>query len=79
MSEQPMDLRRSMRIARRHKFLIGSLFVLGLVGGSGYTVISPPKATSEALVVLPQSVNANQSATTDANGNLVYPGRSLRS
>lgn len=74
MSQQSLDLRRSTQIARRHKALIGSLFVIGLVGGAGYTVINPPKATSEALVVLPQSVNANQSTTTDANGNLVYPG-----
>jgi capsular polysaccharide biosynthesis protein len=63
-----------MQIARRHKILIGSLAVLGLVGGSAYTLMNPPKATSEALVVLPQSVNSGSATSTDANGNTVFPG-----
>jgi capsular polysaccharide biosynthesis protein len=72
MSQQPLDLRTSFKIARRHKRLIGGLMLVGLVGGCAYTLLSPPKQTSQALVVLPQSalsgasLNATTGGLTDA-------------
>lgn len=54
MNQQPMNLRRAAKIVRRHKVLIGVLMVLGLFGGAGYSVVMPPKLTSQALIVLPQ-------------------------
>jgi capsular polysaccharide biosynthesis protein len=72
MSQQPLDARASLQIARRHKVLLGSFVLVGLVGGSAYALTSPPKQTSEALVVIPASalgttsVNATSGALTDS-------------
>jgi len=53
MSEQVLDLRRSMRIVRRHKVIVIVAAVLGLLAGVAFTVLRPPMLTSESLVVLP--------------------------
>ena len=53
MSEQALDLRRSVRIVRRHKFTVGIAAALGLVAGVAFTVLRPPMLTSQAQVVLP--------------------------
>jgi len=58
MSEQAMDLRRSAQIMRRHKFLIGTATVLGLLAGAAYSVLHPPALTSTASVVLPQAAQS---------------------
>jgi capsular polysaccharide biosynthesis protein len=55
MSGQALDLRRSARIVRRYRGLVGSLAVLGLLAGIGYALLNPPMLTSSALVVLPAS------------------------
>ena len=55
MSQQALDLRRSVQIVRRHKILVGIAVALGLVAGVGYAVLNPPAVTSAALVVLPQA------------------------
>jgi capsular polysaccharide biosynthesis protein len=57
MSEQALDLRRSMRIVRRHKLVVGVCAVLGALAGVAFTVLHPPLVTSKALVVLPQSAS----------------------
>lgn len=57
MSEQALDLRKSLQTVRRHKFLVGALAVLGLIGGVGYTEVHPAVVTSKALVVLPPSAS----------------------
>jgi capsular polysaccharide biosynthesis protein len=65
MSQQSMDLRRSIQIVRRHRVLVGIAIVIGLVAGGAYSVLHPPMLTSTALVVLPQSVqNGAQNAQT---------------
>jgi capsular polysaccharide biosynthesis protein len=60
MSEQPLDLRRSAQIVRRHKIVVGIFAALGLLAGVGWTLLRPPMVTSEALVdvVLPPSEQA---------------------
>lgn len=55
MSEQPLNLRRTFRIIRRHRFLVGALTAAGLLAGAGYATLNPPSMTADALVVLPQT------------------------
>jgi capsular polysaccharide biosynthesis protein len=57
MSEQPLDLRRSLQILRRHKIFVAASTALGLAGGLCFAVLSTPMLTSNALVVLPSSVH----------------------
>jgi capsular polysaccharide biosynthesis protein len=57
MSDQTLDLRRSLQILRRHKIFVAASAVLGLAAGVGFTVLSTPMLTSNALVVLPSSVH----------------------
>jgi capsular polysaccharide biosynthesis protein len=73
MSQQSLDLRTSLRIARRYRVLIGGLAAVGLLAGIGYTVINPPKATSEALVVIPQ-LTSSADATVTNDGTVVTSG-----
>src|ERR1700733_10719180 len=55
MSEQVMDLRRFGRIVRRHRRLVGTVAVLGLVLGAAFAVLRPPMLTSKVVVVYPDS------------------------
>jgi len=57
MSDQPLDLRRSMQLLRRHKIVVAAFAVLGLAGGIGLATLSKPMFTSNALVVFPSSVH----------------------
>ncbi len=68
MSEQALNLRRSAHIVRRHRILVGSATVLGLLLGSAYSVQHPPMLTSTALVVLPAAVQSAGSATGPGAG-----------
>lgn len=58
MSDQPLDLRRSLRLVWRHKVVVATVAVLGLAGGAGYALRYPAMLTSSALVVLPSSTRA---------------------
>ena len=40
MSQQALDLRRSMQIVRRYKVLVGIVVALGILGGGAYAVPS---------------------------------------
>ena len=68
MSQERLDLRRSIRIVRRHKILMGSVVALGLLAGGAYAVLNPPMVTSTALVLLPQTQAAQTGAAAAANG-----------
>ena len=69
MSQQALDLRRSVQIARRHKILVGVALVLGLVAGGAYAELHPPTLTSTVEVLLPQSgLAATSGAQAAANG-----------
>jgi hypothetical protein len=52
MSQQGLSLRRSAQIVRRHKILVASTIVLGLLVGGGYSTRYPPMLTGKALVAL---------------------------
>jgi capsular polysaccharide biosynthesis protein len=55
MSQEPLDLKKSVLIIRRHKVLIGIVAGLGLLIGAGYAEVKPPAFTSSAIVSLPSS------------------------
>lgn len=73
MSQRPLDLRMSLQVARRYRVLIGGLTALGLLVGVGYSLMSPPKATSEALVVIPQLISSAGPAVSSA-GTVITSG-----
>jgi capsular polysaccharide biosynthesis protein len=52
MSEQALDLRKSMHIVRRHRTLVGIFAALGLLAGAVFTALNPPVLTTSALVEL---------------------------
>jgi len=64
MSQQALDLRRSVQIIRRHKILVVMVVALGIFGGAAYAVLKPPMLTSTALVALPQSPLSAEPAAT---------------
>lgn len=69
MSGQALDLRRSVRLVRRHKILVGVVAVLGFLGGAAYAVHWPPMLTSEALVVIPNANHASAGQKPGASAN----------
>ena len=56
MSQQVLDVRRSLRMIRRYRVLVGLLAAAGFVLGAALTVLSPPMLSSQALVVLPPGI-----------------------
>jgi capsular polysaccharide biosynthesis protein len=63
MSEQTLDLQRSVQNVRRRKILVGVLTILGLAGGAAYAGLRPAMLTGTAQVLIPvatvQSANTN--------------------
>lgn len=53
MSPQVLDTRKFLHTLRRHKKIVGCAVLLGIVGGSAFTMVRPPLFTSTALVELP--------------------------
>ena len=66
MSEQALDLKRSMQIVRRHWPMVLIAGLLGLAGGTAYAVTQPPNLVSTALVriVAPVSQNTTNNTST---------------
>ena len=56
MSEDPLDLRRSMQIIRRHLRTVGVAAVIGAAAGVGYAHVKPPPISSIALVQFPATM-----------------------
>jgi capsular polysaccharide biosynthesis protein len=56
MSQQVLDLRRSLRTIRRYRILVAVIAGLGFLLGAVFTVLSPPMLSSQALVVLPPGI-----------------------
>ena len=61
MTEQPLDLRRSMQIVRRHWVVVSLVGLLGGLAGAAYTLHAPPLVSSISLV----SISTPNTATTD--------------
>jgi len=64
MSQQALDLRRSIQIVRRHKILVGAAVILGVVAGGAYAVVSHAEVASTALIALPPPSSTEPAATT---------------
>jgi capsular polysaccharide biosynthesis protein len=71
MSDQALDFRRSMKIVRRHKILVGSFVALGVLVGAGYALVRPPMVTSSALVGLPPTTRDTKTQVVIAGSNPV--------
>jgi capsular polysaccharide biosynthesis protein len=69
MSQQATDLRRSVRIVQRRKFLVGILTILGVFAGVAYGVHKPPIFSSTALVVFPQPEQNGQGPQSGQTAN----------
>lgn len=74
MSDQTLDLRRSMQLLRRHKFVVAAFAALGLAGGCALAVVSPSMVTSDALVLLPASVRNASTQVVIAGSDPVLAG-----
>ena len=64
MSEQALDLRRSLQVVRRHRIQVGAIALVGLLAGAGYAAAHPPPYRSETLVLIAESGSAAAQATT---------------
>jgi capsular polysaccharide biosynthesis protein len=74
MSQQSLDLRKSVQIVRHRKRLVGGAVALGILIGAGFAVLNAPPLRSTALVVLPQA--AAQSAQSAGGGSDTTAGTS---
>jgi capsular polysaccharide biosynthesis protein len=74
MSEQALDLRRSLQIVRRHRTIVGVVAALGLLGGIAFALLNPPMLSSSALVVLPTTVHDVPTQVVVASSNPVLSG-----
>jgi capsular polysaccharide biosynthesis protein len=62
MSQEGLDLRRSIQVIGRHRVLVGAVVVLGILVGIAYGYFHPPTLTSTAQVILPPPSPSAQAA-----------------
>ena len=74
MSEEALDLRRSVQIVRRHKVVWSIVTLLGLFAGVAYVMFSPPTLVSSALVALPASARNITTEVVIAGSDPVLTG-----
>ena len=80
MSEPALDMRRSLRIVRRHKRIVIIAAALGLLAGAAFTVLKPPLLKSEAQVMLPTGAGkytATQAVIASSDPVLTEAGQQL--
>ncbi|HVT68463.1 MAG TPA: hypothetical protein VHF26_11980, partial [Trebonia sp.] len=65
MSQQPLTLRKSAQLVRRHKLVVTGMALVGLIVGGGISYLRPPLMSSTALLVV-QTVKPNLSMATEA-------------
>jgi capsular polysaccharide biosynthesis protein len=78
MSQQPLDLRKSISIISRLKAVVGIVSALGLLAGVGYAALNPPDPTSTAVVSFPSSVRSTATEVVIAGSEPVLAGASVR-
>lgn len=74
MSDQTLDLRRSMQLVWRHKVIFLLFVALGVLAGAGYTVRYPPMLSAEATVLLSPTLKAASSQVFIASSDRVLQG-----
>lgn len=70
MSQQNLDLKRSIAIVRRHKKLFGGVAMVGLLLGGVAGFFTPPMLTARALVVISQMPSQNGQQSTSGSSNV---------
>jgi capsular polysaccharide biosynthesis protein len=71
MSEQPLNLKRSLQILRQHWIAVGLIAMLGLFAGVGITALSPPMYSDSAVVALSTSTSNMTTQTVIAGSDPV--------
>ena len=74
MSQETLDLRRSIQIVRRHKLLMGIMVALGILAGGAYAVLKPSYGHEYRAGL---AVPAGQAAQSGAAGSRQRRARSL--
>ena len=74
MSDETLDLRRSLQLVWRYKLGVAILIVLGIALGAAYTVRHPPLLTSNALVLLSSSIHDTGTQVVIADSDPVLAG-----
>lgn len=64
MSAQQLDVKKSWRAIRRHRWLVAAVAGIGLLAGVGYAYLHPPMYTATSLVVLPPPASAEADKAT---------------
>jgi capsular polysaccharide biosynthesis protein len=78
MSQQPLDLRKSILIIRRLKVFVGIMAALGLLAGAGYAAHKPPAVSSTAVVSFPTSVQSTATQVVIADSYPVLSAASTK-
>src|SRR5215469_15714328 len=73
MSQETLDLRRSLQLVRRHKIVVGIFAALGLLAGVGLVLHRPPMPSSQALVEVLLSPSAQAAAPAQAGAASINP------
>jgi len=71
MSDQPLDVRRSVQVVRRHRILVGFAIALGLLTGTAFAFLNRPMLRSTALVVLPGVPQTAQTTAGPGSGSYI--------
>ena len=74
MTEQALDLRRSVRIVRRRWIAVVIVAMLGLLAGVANTVLKPPMLASSALVIVPPATRDVPTEVVIADSDPVLSG-----
>jgi capsular polysaccharide biosynthesis protein len=61
VSEQPLDLKASLKVIWRRRWLVGALALVGFAGGVAHEALMPPLPKARALVLVPSSSLTNSS------------------
>jgi capsular polysaccharide biosynthesis protein len=78
MIQEPLDLKKSLQLVRRHKIIVGAVALLGLLAGAALAVLRPPMLSSEALVLLPPSTRSVATQAVIAGSDPVLSSALLR-
>jgi capsular polysaccharide biosynthesis protein len=66
MSEQPLDLKRFLKLFWRGRLIVAVFVIVGFLCGVAHVVLRPPPPTARALVVIPTaSITTAAGATVD--------------
>ena len=72
MSQQALDLRRSVQIVRRHKVLVGIVVALGILAGGAYAVLKPADAHEHRADRAPRQPRRARSQRATTSGTDPY-------